>query len=176
MLEVEFEVFSKLSEFLNDLNKSEAVRILILDQIQDPQNFGNLLRSSVFFGWDAVVWPDARNVSLTRTVASASAGAIFCQRLMCVKNIARFIDEIKKSYFQVYGLSGDGVDITVNHGSAAKSAAISGHLALVVGSEGDGMRALTRKKCDEIYRIGRSGNFESLNAAVAGAIGMYVFS
>lgn len=145
---------------------SESPFILLLDLIQDPQNLGTLLRTAEAVGVHGVVIPSRRAAGVTPAVVSASSGG--CEHLL----IAR-----ENLHQAMAALKGDGVWITGLEGSADAQTAgeidLGGPMALVVGSEGSGLRRLVREGCDFLLRIPMRGNVESLNAAVAGSIGLY---
>jgi len=145
----------------------EAPLILLLDHLQDPQNLGTLFRTAEAMGVHGVVIPDRRAAQVTASVSNASAGAVEHLRVAQIANINRTIDELKKSNIWVAGL--DNVDSALNLGDAN----LDGALALVVGSEGDGLNRLTRERCDFLVRLPMLGQIESLNAAVAGSIVLY---
>jgi 23S rRNA (guanosine2251-2'-O)-methyltransferase len=140
--------------------------ILLLDLIQDPQNLGTLLRTAEAVGVHGVVIPSRRAAGITPAVVSASSGA--CEHLL----IAR-----ENLHQAIVALKGDSVWITGLEGSADAQTAgeidLGGPMALVVGNEGSGLRRLVRNGCDFLLRIPMRGNVESLNAAVAGSIGLY---
>lgn len=147
--------------------RKEHPLVLILDTLQNPQNFGTLLRSAEAFGVHGVMIPFRHTVEVTPAVVNASAGASE-HLLVGMANLSQTIDQLKAENVWVYGLEGseDSVPVeTVN---------LAGPLAIVVGSEGEGMRALTRKSCDQLIRLGMTGQIESLNAAVAGSIALYL--
>ncbi|HEY5983363.1 MAG TPA: 23S rRNA (guanosine(2251)-2'-O)-methyltransferase RlmB [Anaerolineales bacterium] len=144
--------------------------ILLLDAFQDPQNFGSLLRTAEVIGVHGVIIPLARAVDVTPAVVNASAGATE-HLLIAQSNLSQAIDSLKKEDVWVVGLD--------QHGEALTSASdrhLRGTLALVVGSEGEGLHELTRKKCDILLQLPMRGQVESLNAAVAGSIALYLAS
>jgi 23S rRNA (guanosine2251-2'-O)-methyltransferase len=140
--------------------------LLILDQIQDPHNFGALLRSAEAAGIHAVVVPERRSAPLAGTVAKTSAGALSLVPILEVTNLARTLDELKRSGIWIVGL-----DATA--GVTLFDADLTVPLALVIGGEGDGLRRLTREKCDLLVSLPMRGVISSLNASVAGAVAMF---
>jgi 23S rRNA (guanosine2251-2'-O)-methyltransferase len=142
--------------------------ILIIDSLQDPQNFGVLLRTAEIVGVHGVVIPLARAVGVTPAVVNASAGASE-HLLIAQSNLSQAIDAFKESDVWVVGLDQDG-DV-IAEGSDRH---LHGSLALVVGSEGEGLHQLTRKKCDVVLKLPMKGKVESLNAAVAGSVALYL--
>ena len=145
----------------------EPPLLLILDHLQDPQNLGTLIRTAETMGVHGVIMPDRRAVRVTPAVSNASAGAVEHLRVAQVTNLNRAIDELKKRHVWVAGLDSAATTPTL------AQARLDGALALVVGSEGEGISRLTREKCDFLVRLPMHGVVESLNAAVAGSIVLY---
>jgi 23S rRNA (guanosine2251-2'-O)-methyltransferase len=140
--------------------------VLILDALQDPQNFGTLLRSAEAVGVNGVIIPRHRSVGVTEGVVRASAGA--CEHLwIAATNLAQAIQHLKEAGVWVVGLSHRG------EGPAVEASRLAGPVALVVGSEGAGLRRLVREGCDAWLRLPMQGKVESLNAAVAGSVALY---
>jgi 23S rRNA (guanosine2251-2'-O)-methyltransferase len=147
---------------------NEAPFILILDTLQDPQNFGALLRTAEVAGVHGVIIPLARTVEVTPAVVNASAGATE-HLYVALSNLSQAIDGLKDTNAWIVGLDQQGQPLgpdTDRH--------LRGPLGLVVGSEGEGLRELTRRKCDILVRLPMRGNIASLNAAVAGSIALYL--
>jgi 23S rRNA (guanosine2251-2'-O)-methyltransferase len=141
--------------------------ILILDTLQDPQNLGTLLRTAEAVGVHGVLLPLRQTVTVTPAVVNASSGAAE-HLLIAQANLAQSIDALKQNDVWVMGLEGSPA------AQPMEQARLDGGLALVVGSEGQGMRPLVRNKCDGLVRLGMRGQVESLNAAVAGSIALYL--
>ncbi len=146
--------------------QGEKALFLILDSIQDPQNFGSLIRTAYCCGATGVIFSQDRSASITGSVAKASAGAVEHIPLCRVVNIAATIDVLKKDGVWIVGTapraSGSIYEFDFNL-----------DLALVIGGEAKGMRQLVRKKCDFLISIPMKGELDSLNAAVAGAVVMF---
>jgi 23S rRNA (guanosine2251-2'-O)-methyltransferase len=140
--------------------------LLALDQIQDPQNLGSLLRTAAAAGVQGVVVPERGSAPLSGVVAKVSAGAMSQVPLATVVNFARTLEEMRRADIWVVGLDADA-------GQTLYEVDLTAPVALVVGSEGEGLRRLTRERCDILARLPMPGRMESLNAAVAGAISMY---
>ena len=140
--------------------------ILILDEIQDPQNLGALLRSASCFGVRWVILPSQRTPPLEASVVKASAGATEYLSIVSVTNLAQTIDFLKEIGFWLYGLVPQG-------GGDFSEQEFGDRVALVVGSEGKGIRRLVQEKCDFLLTFSTMGFIQSLNASVAGGIGMY---
>lgn len=148
--------------------RKEPPFLLILDHLQDPQNIGTLFRTAEVLGVHGVILPDRRSARITAAVSNASAGAVEHLRVAQVTNINRLLDELKARNIWSVGL--DGSPET----PALDPKVLSGPLALVVGSEGSGLSRLTRETCDLLVRLPMGGHVESLNAAVAGSIALYL--
>jgi 23S rRNA (guanosine2251-2'-O)-methyltransferase len=149
-------------------SKEEQPFILLLDSLNDPQNFGTLLRTAEAVGVHGVVIPLAHTVEVTPAVVNASSGASEHLRV-ARSNLAQAIDALKAENVWVVGLDQNGETI----GDKTKRH-LTGATALVVGSEGEGIRQLTRSKCDIILQLPMRGQIESLNAAVAGSVVLYM--
>jgi len=147
--------------------RAELPLLLILDALQDPQNLGTLLRTAEIVGVHGVLLPLRRTVTVTPAVVGASSGA--SEHLLIAQvNLAQAIETLKREGVWVVGLEGDpGV-------AAPGEVRLDGPLALVVGSEGEGMRSLVSKSCDMLLRLPMRGSIESLNAAVAGSVALYL--
>ncbi|MCC6456750.1 MAG: 23S rRNA (guanosine(2251)-2'-O)-methyltransferase RlmB [Caldilineaceae bacterium] len=148
--------------------KEEAPLLLILDHVQDPQNLGTLIRTAEAMGVHGIILPDRRAAGVTPAVSNSSAGAVERMLVAQVTNLNRTIDYLKSRNIWVAGLDSDPDTPLLD----AKM--LSGALALVVGSEGSGLTRLTREKCDFLLRLAMVGEVESLNAAVAGSIVLYL--
>ena len=147
--------------------RTESPLILILDTLQDPQNLGTLLRTAEVVGVHGVLLPFRRTATVTPAVVNASSGA--SEHLLITQvNLAQAINTIKERDIWVIGFD-SGPDTQL-----LEKKALSGPLALVIGAEGEGMRTLVRKSCDQLIRLPMRGRIESLNAAVAGSIALYL--
>jgi 23S rRNA (guanosine2251-2'-O)-methyltransferase len=138
--------------------------LLILDEVQDPQNLGAALRVAEGVGAGVVV-PERGSAPLSEAVARSSAGAVERVSVVRVKNLRRFIDRIKNEGFRVVGLDPSGVPLW--------DLDLTGDLALVLGAEGKGMRRLVREGCDELGRLPMAGSVGSLNVSTAAAAAGY---
>ncbi|HEX2992303.1 MAG TPA: 23S rRNA (guanosine(2251)-2'-O)-methyltransferase RlmB [Anaerolineales bacterium] len=161
--------YSDLIEILEEARaRNEQPYVLLLDSLNDPQNFGTLLRTAEVVGVHGVVIPLAHTVEVTPAVVNASSGASEHLRV-ARSNLAQTIDALKEENIWVVGLDQNGETVgekTRRH--------LTGALGLVVGSEGEGIRQLTRSKCDIILQLPMRGQIESLNAAVAGSVALYL--
>lgn len=145
----------------------EAPFILIMDTLQDPQNLGTLLRTAEITGIHGVLLPLARTATITPAVVNASSGA--SEHLYVAQaNLAQSIAQLKELDIWVIGLD-SGLEAQV-----LSKVRLDGRLALVVGSEGQGMRGLVRDSCDTLLRLPMRGRIESLNAAIAGSVALYL--
>ncbi len=149
-------------------SKSELPFVLILDSLQDPQNFGTLLRTAEVVGVHGVIIPLAHTVEVTPAVVNASSGASEHLRI-AQSNLSQAMDALQDSDVWIVGLDQDGETV-----SEKTDRHLRGAVGLVVGSEGEGLRDLTRKKCDIVLKLPMRGQVESLNAAVAGSIALYL--
>lgn len=164
--EVDKYPYSDVVEILEHA-KGEMPFILMLDSLQDPQNFGTLIRTAEALGVHGVVIPTARSVEVTPAVVNASSGASE-HMLIAQANLSQTIDALKANDVWVVGLDQAGAEVE------AGSRHLKGSLALVVGSEGEGLHDLVRKKCDIVLKLPMKGQIESLNAAVAGSVALYL--
>jgi len=148
--------------------KDEPPFFLLLDLIQDPQNLGSLLRTAELMGAHGVVIPSSQAAQVTPSVVHASSGA--SEHLLIAQyNLVQAIDRFKKELdIWIYGLDADEKARTPDQLN------LKGGVGLVVGNEGEGLRKLVRKNCDEIMRLPQYGRIDSLNAAVAGSIALYL--
>ena len=140
--------------------------ILILDSIQDPRNLGACLRSANAAGVSHVVINKDGSAPINSLVHRTSAGAINSLPIFHVTNLSRTIKEIQKNGIWVIGLDG-------NTETSLYNLSLNDSIAIVVGSEGKGIRKLIKKTCDQIVSIPMSGNIESLNVSVATAIALF---
>jgi 23S rRNA (guanosine2251-2'-O)-methyltransferase len=159
--------YTELEDLLACLKKApEKPLLLILDEIQDPQNLGALLRTALGCGAHGVILPKDRSADMTPAAMKASAGAAVHIPASRVTNLARTIDLLKEQGLWVFGAAGEAetplfkIDFTVP-------------LAVVIGSEGKGLRPLVRKKCDGLFSIPMKTPLASFNASVAGGMILY---
>jgi 23S rRNA (guanosine2251-2'-O)-methyltransferase len=149
------------------LNQPEAPFLLILDTLQDPQNLGTLLRTAEIVGVHGILLPLRRTATITPAVVTASSGA--CEYLKIAQvNLHQAINLLQEKGIWVIGLEGSP------QAQSPTNIHLTEPLAFVVGSEGRGMRPLVRKTCDILMRLPMRGQIESLNAAVAGSVALYL--
>jgi 23S rRNA (guanosine2251-2'-O)-methyltransferase len=154
---------------LDDLlgQATEPPLILALDSLQDPQNFGTLLRTAQAVGVHGVLLPEHRAVGVTPAVSNASAGAVEHLAVARVTNLVRALEQLKASGVWIHGLA-------VEAEQPYWTADLRGPVCLVVGSEGPGLGRLVRETCDVLVRIPMAaGSVQSLNASVAGSLVLY---
>jgi 23S rRNA (guanosine2251-2'-O)-methyltransferase len=140
--------------------------VLVLDGITDPHNLGACLRVADGAGVHAVIAPKDHAVGVNATVAKVASGAAETVPYLMVTNLARTLGELKERGLRVVGTADDAP-------RTLHEADLAGPLAFVLGAEGRGMRALTRKCCDELVRIPMAGAVESLNVSVAAGVCLY---
>ena len=164
---VEYSTLEEILQVAEDRN--EPPFIILLDELEDPHNFGAILRTADAVGVHGVLIPKRRSVSLNSTVAKTSAGAIEYVKVAQINNVAQTIKQLKDLNIAVIGSDIEGVDIY----DKAKPVDLIGPIVLIIGSEGKGMRRLTKENCDFLVKIPMVGKINSLNASVAAAILMY---
>jgi 23S rRNA (guanosine2251-2'-O)-methyltransferase len=159
-------VYSKTEDILtNAENKNEPPFILILDGITDPQNLGAIIRSAECFGVHGIIIQKDRACAINETVYKTSAGAINNMLIARVVNLNREIEYLKKKNVWIYGVELGGENIFKTK--------LDGSLALVIGSEGKGLRQLVKENCDFVITIPMKGAINSLNASVATGVALY---
>lgn len=161
-------IYSEVQDILNYAQeRGESPWILLLDTLQDPQNLGSLLRTAEIVGVHGVILPLRHSVTITPAVVNASSGASE-HLLVAQANLAQAIATLKKGGIWVVGLDGGPEALPL------EEVQLSGPLAFVIGNEGEGMRSLVRDSCDFLLRLPMKGKIESLNAAVAGSVALYL--
>ena len=151
----------------NARQRREALFVLILDTLQNPQNLGTLIRTAESVGVHGVLIPTHRAAEITPAVVSASAGASE-HMLVAQANLVQAILELKEADAWVVGLD-EGPE-----SQSLSEVQLDGALVVVVGSDGEGLRPLVKSKCDFLLRLPMQGQVESLNAAVAGSVALYL--
>ena len=169
VLEISGYPYVMLDDILENAQKlGEPLFVLILDTLQNPQNLGTLIRTAEAVGIHGVVIPSHRAAEVTPAVVSASAGASE-HMLVIQSNLVQAIADLKEAGAWIVGLDQNG-DLV----GASNDSPLQGALAVVVGSEGEGIRPLVKSKCDFLLRLPMQGQIESLNAAVAGSVALYL--
>lgn len=164
---VEYSTLEEILQLAEDRNESPF--ILLLDELEDPHNFGAILRTADAVGVHGVLIPKRRSVSLNSTVAKTSAGAIEYVKVAQINNVAQTLKQLKDLNITVIGSDMEGTDIY----SDMSRVDLNAPIVLIIGSEGKGMRRLTKENCDFLIKIPMVGRINSLNASVAAAILMY---
>jgi 23S rRNA (guanosine2251-2'-O)-methyltransferase len=159
---------AKRTAELEDLlgEKKERGLLVVLDGIEDPHNLGAIVRTSLAAGAQGVVIPERRAAGLSDTVERASAGALAHLPIARVKNLVRAMEQMKEAGYWLVGLDERAekkhtdVDLT-------------GRVGIILGSEGEGLHELTRKRCDFLVSIPTVGPVRSLNASVAAGVMLF---
>lgn len=146
--------------------------VLLLDRVSDPHNVGAILRSAEVFGARAVIAPRRHAAPETGALAKSASGALERQPYLQVPNLARAMGSLHEMGYKIFGLDGEAPD------SIEDALATHGHgpIALALGSEGPGLRALTKETCDALVHIPFAGDFGSLNVSNAAAVALYAAS
>ncbi len=147
------------------LSAKQAPFLLILDSLEDPHNFGSILRTADATGVDGIIIPKHRAVGITSIVSKTSTGAVEHVPVARVTNLARAIQKLKSEQFWVYGTDMSGTDY--------RQWQVDGPIALIIGNEGKGMSKLLKQEADEMLTIPITGHVQSLNAGVAAGLLMY---
>ncbi len=146
--------------------REESPFVILCDEISDPHNLGAIIRTAECVGAHGVVIPKRRSAGLTAVVGKASAGAAEHMAIARVANMAGAIRELKAAGLWIYGTAADG-------SAPLWETNMAGPVALVIGSEGDGMSRLVRESCDFVLSLPMKGKLGSLNASAAAAVTMY---
>ncbi|MBQ6285805.1 MAG: 23S rRNA (guanosine(2251)-2'-O)-methyltransferase RlmB [Bacilli bacterium] len=161
-LDIEEYEYLDIKSIENDNNSNYVV---MLDSIEDPHNFGAIIRTCECAGVNYIVIPKNRSVSVNSTVYKTSAGAINNVKIVEVVNLNNTIKKLKDLGYWIYGADMSGKDF--------RSIDFSGKTCLVIGSEGHGLKHIVHESCDEIVSLPMKGKINSLNASVAAGILIY---
>ncbi len=153
-------------EDISLLEQDTPMLVVILDQITDPHNMGAIWRSSAVFGAKGIITTERNSAPESGVLAKSASGALEVVPRIEVKNLATSITELKELGFWVYGFSEHAKDTLQNFSFAKKT-------ALIFGNEGDGMRSLTMKNCDQTLQLPTSAEFQTLNVSNAAAVALY---
>lgn len=151
---------------LDDILKKNPNFVVILDHLEDPHNFGAIIRTSEAAGVDAIIIPKDRQVPVNSTVMKTSAGALSNMEIVSVSNLVQAINKLKDNGFWVVGTA---MENAIDY----KDIDYSSKIALIIGNEGKGMSRLVMDSCDYIAKIPMVGKINSLNASVASGIMIY---
>ena len=158
--------YCELQEIIDDASiKDEPLLIVLLDGITDPHNLGAIIRSAECFGAHGIVIPKHRSVSVNDTVIKVASGATEHIKVAKVTNLNDTIRELKERNVWVYATDFDG--------KAPNTVDLNGNIAIVIGSEGEGIHRLTKELCDDVLTIPQYGMVNSLNASVAAGVVLY---
>lgn len=152
-------------EYVDYKNMFGEKLVVILDHLEDPHNFGAIIRTCEAAGVKSIIIPKDRSVDISPTVMKTSTGALENVKVAMVNNLVNVINDFKDNGYFVYGAEADGID--------SKKCDYSDLVVLVIGSEGNGLSRLVRKSCDEIVSLPMRGHVNSLNASVAAGILIY---
>ena len=155
--------YSDLNSIINYSKKQDKPLILILDEIEDPHNFGAIIRSADAFGVDGIIIKSHNQVLVTPVVSKVSTGAIEFMRIAQVSNISNAINKLKDNGYWVYAADGSG---STNY----QDVKFDGPTVIIVGSEGKGISKLVLENSDVIIKIPMQGHVNSLNVSVATGI------
>ena len=147
------------------VNDNEANFVVMLDSLEDPHNFGAIIRTCECAGVNYIIIPKKRSVGVTPIVYKTSAGALNNVKIVEVVNLSNTITKLKDLGYWVYGAEANGKDY--------RKIDFSGKTCLVIGSEGHGLKQIVTNSCDEIISLPMKGKVNSLNASVAGGILIY---
>lgn len=158
-----YDYYVEANEFLEKAALKDKGIILVLDGVQDPRNFGALIRSAEIFGVLGIVIPERNSVHINETVVKTSTGAIEYVDIVKVTNITDTLNNLKKLGYWIYGAEGDGAKVYYEEKYPEKT-------VIVLGSEGFGIRKKVKDNCDILIKIPMHGKINSLNVSVAGGI------
>ncbi len=154
--------YNSIEDIVND---KESNFVVMLDSLEDPHNFGAIIRTCECAGGDYIIIPKKRSVSVNSTVYKTSAGALNNIKIVEVVNLSNTITKLKDLGYWVYGAEAGNKDF--------RSIDYSGKTCLVIGSEGHGLKQIVASSCDEIISLPMKGKINSLNASVASGILIY---
>lgn len=147
---------------IDEILDKESALVVILDHIEDPHNFGAIIRTCEATGVDGIIIPDDRCCDVNGTVVKTSVGTTEKVKIIKVKNLVNTIEKMKQNGYWIFGTDMDGEDY--------RKLDYRGKSAIICGNEGSGMGRLVREKCDFIASIPMQGTVNSLNASVATAV------
>jgi len=144
--------------FIKSINKKQPI-LVMLDHLEDPHNFGAIIRTCEALGIDGIIIPNDRNVGVNSTVVKTSAGAIYNMPIIRVANLSATISKLKDIGYWIIGTAMDGEDYTkIDYNMP---------ICLIIGNEGNGMTRIVRDNCDYVAKIPMVGKINSLNASVS---------
>lgn len=145
-------------DYINKINKNNPL-VVMLDHLEDPHNFGAIIRTCEALGVDAIIIPNDRNVGVNATVVKTSAGAIYDMPIIRIPNLITATEKLKDAGYWIIGTDMDGEDYTkIDYNMP---------ICLIIGNEGHGMGNALKSKCDFVAKIPMVGKINSLNASVS---------
>ena len=158
-----------MDEFLyhHKLNYKTPIRLIILDEVTDPQNVGAIIRSALAFTMDGLALSQRNSPQETSALIKASSGAVDKLQIIELSNMSREIKKLQKSNFSIYGLAGEGEKDVYELENE------TGNVALILGSEGKGLRRLTKENVDSLIKIPINAKSDSLNVSNAASVAMF---
>ena len=158
-----------MDEFLfhHRINDKIPIRLILLDEVTDPQNVGAIIRSALAFKMDGLALSQRNSPQETSVLSKASSGAIEKLQIIELSNMTREIKKLQKFNFSIYGLAGDGEK------DVCELENETGNIALILGSEGKGLRRLTRENVDNLIQIPINTESDSLNVSNAASVAMF---
>jgi 23S rRNA (guanosine2251-2'-O)-methyltransferase len=159
--------FLELDDFVEKLGPTADALLVALDEIQDPQNMGAILRSAAFFNVQGAIVPRWRSGPVSDATMRVSSGAVEYVPLIRVRNLSDALVQLKEANFEIIGADMAGAPL--------ETIKPAGRCVLVMGSEGSGLRRLVSERCDKLVGIKRRGKLDSLNVGAATAIFLYEF-
>ena len=162
-------IMQDFDDFIKDLEVTPKTGLLVLGEVQDPQNVGSMIRSAAAFGISGILIPTHKQAKVNATVIKVSVGMAFRVPLVTIGNVNQTLADLKKAGFWIYGLDGESKQSITKEVFDAPT-------VLVVGNEGEGIRPKTKEACDIMLSIPMEKECESLNAGTSTAIAMYQWS
>jgi 23S rRNA (guanosine2251-2'-O)-methyltransferase len=154
------------SDLVEIIENTSAPLFVFLDEVQDPHNLGAILRTADAVGVDAVIIPKHNSVGMNATVRKVASGAADNVKLIVVSNLVRTMKDMQKQGMWMIGLAGETDQTIYEHD-------LTGSIGIVMGTEGSGLRRLTKEACDHLAAIPMVGVVESLNVSVATGVAIY---
>ena len=161
--------FVDFNELMKDLSQKDSCCIALLDGIQDTHNMGAIIRSAEFFGVSAIIIPSRNSAPINETVYKTSSGAVEHIKISQVSNLGYAIEKLKQNEFWIYGTY-------IDNGENLKKVKFDKKSAIILGSEGKGMKKIIKDACDFLIFIDRVGTIDSLNVSVSSGVLFYEYA